>query len=133
MPRAVRTPWLAALVATICGCAGAPGREPLTASEYRSEANDRCAHQGGDLSVLKPPPRIQELHDRATTLSDRGNRADPLQLASVYSKLELSECVRLVTPDAGDPAACRQIVSRARDAHEERRRAAALRDAGCGG
>ena len=120
MQRVVRSPWLAALVA-ICGCAGAPGQEPLTPSEYRSAANDRCAHQGGDLAVLEPPPHLQALHDRAMTLSDRGNRADPLQLASVYGKLELSECVRLVTPDAGDPAACREIVSLTRDAHAERR------------
>lgn len=99
----------------------APGEEPLTTSEYRRQANGLCAGRPGDMADLKPPRHLQALHDRATALSDRGNRADPAQLASVYSKLELSECVRMVTPDPGDPQACREIVSLTRDAHEERR------------
>lgn len=120
MPRPVLTLLLAVFVAAICGCAAAPGQEPLTTSEYRRKANDRCAHQGEDLSALNPPPHLEALHDRATAQTDKGNRADALQLASIYRKLELSECVSLVTPDPADPEACRQMVSLIRDAHEER-------------
>ena len=112
---------LGALVALGCGCAGTYPRESLTASEYRTQANALCAGQPGDMANLKPPPHLQALHDRTTALSDKGNRADRRRLASIYSKLELPECVRMVTPDPGDPATCREIVSLTRDAHEERR------------
>ena len=112
---------LGALVALGGGCDSASRQKPLTSSEYRRQANALCAGQPGDLANLKPPPQLQALHNRATVVSDKGNRADRRQLASIYSKLELSECVRLVTPDAGDPAGCREIVSLTRDAAEERR------------
>ena len=112
---------LGALVALGCGCGSSSRQGPLTASEYRRQANALCAGRPGDMANLKPPPHLQALHDRATALSDKGNRADRRRLAAIYSKLELPECVRMVTPDPGDPATCREIVSLTRDAHEERR------------
>src|SRR4051794_29851333 len=91
------------LIAVVCGCGCAGARqEPLSAAEYRRQANALCAGRPGDMASLKPPRHLQALHDRAAALSDRGNRADPLQLASVYAKLGLSECVDLFTPDEGD-------------------------------
>jgi hypothetical protein len=110
-----------ALGALVCGCGWASPEEPLAASEYRNRANALCAGQPGDMTSLKPPVHLQALHDRASALSDMGNRADPRQLASVYSELNLAECVRLYTPDAGDPQACRDIEWLIRDAHQERR------------
>jgi hypothetical protein len=110
-----------AVVALGCGCGWDSGEAALTASEYRNRANALCAGEPGDMTKLKPPPHLQALHDRAKELSDRGNRADPRQLASLYGKLELAECVRLYTPDVGDPQACRDIGSLIRDAREERR------------
>src|SRR3954469_6929875 len=92
------------LIAVVCGCGcgcAAARQEPLSAAEYRRQANALCAGRPGDMASLKPPRHLQALHDRAAALSDSGNRADPHQLASVYAKLGLSECVDLFTPDEG--------------------------------
>ena len=121
MAGCAKTLVLGTLTAVVCGCGPTAAEDPLTTSEYRRQANAQCAGQRGDLSSLKPPRHLQALHDRATALSHMGNRGEPRELASVYRKLKLVECVRLVTPDPGDPQACRDIVSLVRDALEERR------------